>query len=90
MPSFIGRRHATAAFLLAAERVACIELENQVLTTLIFACGEPLPPDHNPRRVELCQQPPKPYVPDTVVRWQCDSRNGELLCNRYTLVGTAT
>ena len=66
------------------------ELEHQVRDMLIFARGElPLPDRLAPKALfEALRSAAEPYVLDMQVRWQCDSRAGELLCNRDTLVGT--
>jgi two-component system sensor histidine kinase FlrB len=66
------------------------ELEHQVRDMLIFARGElPLPDRLPPKALfDALRSAAEPHVLDMQVRWQCDSRNGELLCNRDTLVGT--
>lgn len=66
------------------------ELEHQVRDMLIFARGElPLPDRLAPKVLfEALRSAAEPHVLDMQVRWQCDSRAGELLCNRDTLVGT--
>ncbi|OHC29623.1 MAG: PAS domain-containing sensor histidine kinase [Pseudomonadales bacterium RIFCSPHIGHO2_02_FULL_60_43] len=66
------------------------ELEHQVRDMLIFARGElPLPDRLAPKALfEALRSAAEPHVLDMQVRWQCDSRAGELLCNRDTLVGT--
>lgn len=66
------------------------ELEHQVRDMLIFARGELPLPDRLPPKVlfDALRSAAEPHVLDMQVRWQCDSRNGELLCNRDTLVGT--
>lgn len=66
------------------------ELEHQVRDMLIFARGElPLPDRLSPKAVfEALRSAAETHVTDMQVRWQCDSRGGELLCNRDTLVGT--
>ncbi|WP_079204890.1 PAS domain-containing sensor histidine kinase [Pseudomonas sp. CC6-YY-74] len=66
------------------------ELEHQVRDMLIFARGDlPLPDRLTPKAVfEALQAAAEPHVRGMTVRWQCDSRDGELLCNRDTLVGT--
>lgn len=66
------------------------ELEHQVRDMLIFARGElPLPDRLAPMALfEALRSAAEPHVLDMQVRWQCDSRAGELLCNRDTLVGT--
>jgi two-component system sensor histidine kinase FlrB len=66
------------------------ELEHQVRDMLIFARGElPLPDRLSPKAVfDALRSAAETQVTDMQVRWQCDSRSGELLCNRDTLVGT--
>ncbi len=66
------------------------ELEHQVRDMLIFARGElPLPDRLSPKSVfDALRSAAETHVTDMQVRWQCDSRSGELLCNRDTLVGT--
>ncbi|MFZ3203559.1 MAG: ATP-binding protein [Pseudomonas sp.] len=66
------------------------ELEHQVRDMLIFARGDlPLPDRLTPKAVfEALQAAAEPHVRGMAVRWQCDSRDGELLCNRDTLVGS--
>ncbi len=66
------------------------ELEHQVRDMLIFARGElPLPDRLSPKAVfDALRSAAETHVTDMQVRWQCDSRSGELLCNRDTLVGT--
>ncbi|MDP2243844.1 PAS domain-containing sensor histidine kinase [Pseudomonas sp.] len=66
------------------------ELEHQVRDMLIFARGDlPLPDRLTPKALfEALQAAAEPHVRGMNVRWQCDSRDGELLCNRDTLVGT--
>lgn len=66
------------------------ELEHQVRDMLIFARGElPLPDRLAPVALfEALRAAAEPHVQDMQVRWQCDSREGELLCNRDTLVGS--
>jgi two-component system sensor histidine kinase FlrB len=66
------------------------ELEHQVRDMLIFARGElPLPDRLAPKALfEALRSAAEPHLLDMQVRWQCDSRAGELLCNRDTLVGT--
>jgi two-component system, sensor histidine kinase FlrB len=65
------------------------ELEHQVRDMLIFARGElPLPDRLSPKALfDALRSAAEPHVLDMQVRWQCDSRTGELLCNRDTLVG---
>lgn len=66
------------------------ELENQVRDMLIFARGElPLPDRLDPQALfAALRAAAEPHVTGMTVRWQCDVRAGELLCNRDTLVGT--
>ncbi|WP_296231992.1 sensor histidine kinase [uncultured Pseudomonas sp.] len=66
------------------------ELENQVRDMLIFARGElPLPDRLSPPVLfDALRAAADAHVGDMAVRWQCDVRDGELLCNRDTLVGT--
>lgn len=66
------------------------ELEHQVRDMLIFARGElPLPDRLAPTALfDALRSAAEPHVLGMQVRWQCDSRTGELLCNRDTLVGT--
>ncbi|MDN5517259.1 MAG: ATP-binding protein [Pseudomonas sp.] len=66
------------------------ELENQVRDMLIFARGElPLPDRLSPSVLfDALRASADAHVGDMAVRWQCDVRDGELLCNRDTLVGT--
>lgn len=66
------------------------ELEHQVRDMLIFARGElPLPDRLSPSALfDALRSAAEPHVLGMQVRWQCDSRIGELLCNRDTLVGT--
>lgn len=65
------------------------ELEHQVRDMLIFARGElPLPDRLAPATLfDALRSAAEPHVLGMQVRWQCDSRMGELLCNRDTLVG---
>ncbi len=65
------------------------ELEHQVRDMLVFARGElPLTDRLTPRSLlQSLQAAALPHVQDVAVRWQCDSHDGELLCNRDTLVG---
>ncbi|MFG0720579.1 sensor histidine kinase [Pseudomonas sp. GLN_6] len=65
------------------------ELEHQVRDMLIFARGElPLPDRLAPTGLfDALRSAAEPHVLGMQVRWQCDSRMGELLCNRDTLVG---
>lgn len=66
------------------------ELENQVRDMLIFARGElPLPDRLAPSALfDALRAAADAHVGGMAVRWQCDVRDGELLCNRDTLVGT--
>ncbi len=66
------------------------ELEHQVRDMLVFARGElPLPDRLNPKALfEALRGAGEAHVQGLTVRWQCDSRDGELLCNRDTLVGS--
>jgi len=65
------------------------ELEHQVRDMLVFARGElPLTDRLTPSQlVGALESAAQTHVRDAVVRWQCDDLNGELLCNRDTLVG---
>ncbi|AZC23404.1 sensor histidine kinase [Pseudomonas sessilinigenes] len=65
------------------------ELEHQVRDMLVFARGElPLTDRLTPSALlQSLQEAASPHVQEASVRWQCDSREGELLCNRDTLVG---
>lgn len=65
------------------------ELENQVRDMLIFARGElPLPDRLAPQALfDALRAAAEPHLAGLAVRWQCDVRGGELLCNRDTLVG---
>jgi len=66
------------------------ELENQVRDMLIFARGElPLPDRLSPLVLfDALRAAAEAHVGGMTVRWQCDVRDGELLCNRDTLVGS--
>lgn len=66
------------------------ELENQVRDMLVFARGElPLPDRLSPSAFfDALRAAAEPHVLGMNVRWQCEARIGELLCNRDTLVGT--
>ncbi|WP_370601078.1 PAS domain-containing sensor histidine kinase [Pseudomonas nitroreducens] len=66
------------------------ELENQVRDMLVFARGElPLPDRLAPTQLfTSLRAAAESHVAGLSVRWQCDARAGELLCNRDTLVGT--
>jgi two-component system sensor histidine kinase FlrB len=65
------------------------ELEHQVRDMLVFARGElPLNDRVTPAAfLEALQAAAQTHVQTATVRWQCDSDDGELLCNRDTLVG---
>ncbi|QNH80603.1 PAS domain-containing protein [Pseudomonas protegens] len=65
------------------------ELEHQVRDMLVFARGElPLTDRLSPKSLlQSLQAAAQTHVQDVAVRWQCDSHQGELLCNRDTLVG---
>lgn len=65
------------------------ELEHQVRDMLVFARGElPLTDRLSPDALfKALQAAAQVQLQDVPVRWQCDSRAGELLCNRDTLVG---
>ncbi|NWA26268.1 PAS domain-containing protein [Pseudomonas gingeri] len=65
------------------------ELEHQVRDMLVFARGElPLTDRLTPGALmQALQAAAQIHVQGAVVRWQCDSHVGELLCNRDTLVG---
>ncbi len=66
------------------------ELEHQVRDMLIFARGD-LPLSDRLAPAELfaaLRSAAESHVQGMQVRWQCDAREGELLCNRDTLVGT--
>jgi two-component system sensor histidine kinase FlrB len=65
------------------------ELEHQVRDMLVFARGElPLNDRLTPAALfDALQAAAQTHVRDAAVRWQCDSDDGELLCNRDTLVG---
>ncbi|WP_431355351.1 sensor histidine kinase [Pseudomonas nitroreducens] len=66
------------------------ELESQVRDMLVFARGElPLPDRLMPNQLfASLRAAAESHVAGLNVRWQCDARAGELLCNRDTLVGT--
>ncbi|UUY07175.1 ATP-binding protein [Pseudomonas sp. J452] len=66
------------------------ELEHQVRDMLVFARGElPLPNRIAPSVLfDALRAAADVHVQGMSVRWQCDARAGELLCNRDTLVGT--
>ncbi|MFJ3484468.1 sensor histidine kinase [Pseudomonas sp. NPDC090202] len=65
------------------------ELEHQVRDMLVFARGElPLTDRVSPAGlVQALESAAQTHVRDVTVRWQCDALDGELLCNRDTLVG---
>lgn len=65
------------------------ELEHQVRDMLVFARGElPLTDRLTPKALfQALQQAAHSHVEGHAVRWQCDTRLGEVLCNRDTLVG---
>jgi two-component system sensor histidine kinase FlrB len=65
------------------------ELEHQVRDMLVFARGElPLNDRVTPADFfQALQAAAQTHVQDVTVRWQCAPANGELLCNRDTLVG---
>ena len=65
------------------------ELEHQVRDMLVFARGElPLSDRLAPRDLfDALRAAADSHVEGLQVRWQCDARGGELLCNRDTLVG---
>lgn len=65
------------------------ELEHQVRDMLVFARGD-LPLEHRLRPAELMtalRAAAETHLQRVPVRWQCDARDGALLCNRDTLVG---
>lgn len=66
------------------------ELENQVRDMLVFARGElPLPDRLSPAELFAgLRAAAESHVAGLQLRWQCDVRGGELLCNRDTLVGS--
>lgn len=65
------------------------ELEHQVRDMLVFARGElPLTDRLAPKALfQALQQAAHSHLAGHAVRWQCDARLGEVLCNRDTLVG---
>lgn len=65
------------------------ELEHQVRDMLVFARGElPLNDRVTPAALfQALEAAAQTHVQDVTVRWQCDHADGELLCNRDTLVG---
>lgn len=65
------------------------ELERQVRDMLVFARGD-LPLTDRVTPSELCaalRTAAEPQLHSVRPRWQCDARDGILLCNRDTLVG---
>lgn len=66
------------------------ELENQVRDMLVFARGDlPLPDRLSPAELfASLRAAAESHVAGLQLRWQCDVRGGELLCNRDTLVGS--
>ncbi|EGH21725.1 flagellar sensor histidine kinase FleS [Pseudomonas amygdali pv. mori str. 301020] len=66
------------------------ELEHQVRDMLVFARGELSLTDRlTPVALfQALQNAAVTHVQGVPVRWQCDSIEGELLCNRDTLVGS--
>ncbi len=66
------------------------ELEHQVRDMLVFARGDlPLPDRLPPQALfDALRESAQTHVQGMAVRWQCDSRAGEVLCNRDTLVGS--
>lgn len=66
------------------------ELEHQVRDMLVFARGDlPLPDRLPPQALfEALRDAAQTHLQGMRVRWQCDSREGEVLCNRDTLVGS--
>ncbi|KPC33283.1 Flagellar sensor histidine kinase FleS [Pseudomonas syringae pv. cilantro] len=65
------------------------ELEHQVRDMLVFARGElPLTDRLAPGVLfQALQNAAATHLQGVAVRWQCDSIDGELLCNRDTLIG---
>src|SRR5690606_29852345 len=65
------------------------ELEHQVRDMLVFARGElPLQDRLSPSALfEALRSAAESHLQGHVVRWQCEARDGSLLCNRDTLVG---
>jgi len=65
------------------------ELEHQIRDMLVFARGElPLSDRLSPKELfDALRAAADSHVQGLQVRWQCDARGGELLCNRDTLVG---
>lgn len=68
------------------------ELEHQVRDMLVFARGElPLTERLAPAALmRAWQSAAQAKLQGHQVRWQCDAHEGELLCNRDTLVGALT
>ncbi|MBM7059563.1 ATP-binding protein [Pseudomonas sp. UL073] len=66
------------------------ELEHQVRDMLVFARGDlPLPDRLAPKALlDAVRAAAEPHLAGMQVRWQLDAHDGELLCNRDTLVGT--
>ncbi|WP_286784710.1 MULTISPECIES: sensor histidine kinase [Pseudomonas] len=66
------------------------ELEHQVRDMLVFARGElPMTDRLAPGALfDALRSAAETHIDGVNVRWQCDARVGELLCNRDTLVGT--
>lgn len=65
------------------------ELERQVRDMLVFARGE-LPLQDRIRPADLfvgLRKAAEAHVAGYTIRWQCDAREGELLCSRDTLIG---
>lgn len=65
------------------------ELEHQVRDMLVFARGDlPLQDRLSPAQLfAALRAAAEPRLQGVEVRWQCDARTAELLCNRDTLVG---
>ncbi len=65
------------------------ELEHQVRDMLVFARGElPLTDRITPTELfQALQSAAQTHTQGLSVRWQCDGVEGQLLCNRDTLVG---
>jgi two-component system sensor histidine kinase FlrB len=65
------------------------ELEHQVRDMLVFARGElPLTERVTPAAlIAALESAAQTHVSEVTVRWQSNSHDGELLCNRDTLVG---
>ncbi|OZY51777.1 PAS domain-containing sensor histidine kinase [Pseudomonas lundensis] len=65
------------------------ELEHQVRDMLVFAREElPLTDRIAPKALmQALQAAAQPHVEGIAMRWQCDIHDGEVLCNRDTLVG---